>query len=420
LEGEEIGESLGFATDERAFDEGARVLAVQPEPTDVYFYELPVYEQDRRHDTRSRGRKRAFPFEDGYLSDFEKIAKPGFYFVEFRNGKTILTGGKVHEVRPQQTSAGASQTYTPQAAPTSPHGETSPGQVMLEAINAGRAFHSAAREIAGPATPSFTLADVERATKEAAREAVEQYKQVQPTQAPQPQEDATEKLVKTITSLRTLGLIPEREIAREQRNGLDEYLNVYRQMREIGAEVEPATEGKGFVAQVTSMVGDVARSLSAPGVQGLIHSLLPRPTQPTGAQPGATQQTQPQPEAAQVAAMPEHFAQTFEIVRQGITRDENESRAADALESLAESDETAAQMLAEVRATPSITLVQQLAAMTGAVYLSELPHAVAYIDRLKAELEDRERERAEESGEEAQGVDVASNGHKVASVAQPS
>jgi hypothetical protein len=66
----------------------------------LYFYSLPNYHADRRFDPRARGELECvLPYSDDYETKLKKIAAPGWYAVEERQGSKISNSWAV-EIRP--------------------------------------------------------------------------------------------------------------------------------------------------------------------------------------------------------------------------------------------------------------------------------------------------------------------------------
>jgi hypothetical protein len=78
------------------------VGSVRPETANprLYFYSLPNYHADRRFDPRARGELECvLPYLDDYETKLKKIAAPGWYAVEERQGSKISNSWAV-EIRP--------------------------------------------------------------------------------------------------------------------------------------------------------------------------------------------------------------------------------------------------------------------------------------------------------------------------------
>jgi hypothetical protein len=432
LEDERYELPVEIDTDEREL-EPARVSPIELRPTKAHALPLPNYPVDRRYDTRSRDYDGmiVLPYTDGYLERLERIADAGHYFIELRNGKTILSGGFVHEVKPQLTMAVGQQANATQ--PT--HPQPSPPQSGAhESVLVARELVGLSKDLtphAQPA-PTITLADLERATKEAAREAVEQYKAVQPAPAPAEKPKTATDTVNEIVSI--VGAVDklrgEREPAQgEQKNSGEQFIEQLEMFTTISERLGPKPEGGGglldTVASLAEGMGRAAEKI-APHVPKMISAWgaiqqmrAGQQPQANGAQPGQPQQ---QPDATQPATMlPPAVASTLNLIALDARRDAPVDRAADAIESAAKADPELAEMLEQIKATPSALLVEQVAQLSGHLYLVDLPHVCAWFDSLREELTARAQGESNEddSGESEAAAVASNNGHgRAATVAQ--
>jgi hypothetical protein len=356
----------------------------------------------------------------------------GIFPIEIRNKNQSIIGRDSIEVEPDhgaqpyasaQHASGAQPTPQYASQPSLPQSSSDAAQVLTSFADSFVAINKVAKD--NTPTPAPPL-DVERLISGVA----EAVKASQPAPTPDP----TENLVKTVNTLKTLGLFPEKNETppaqtAQAPNMFENYRAVKEQMRELAEEFAPPEENQGVVSQVLKLfdtgLKTVDRTLSSPTGQRLAGALLSRYMQ--GAPPPAMQppssQPQPGPDAqsqgeqaqtqAQQPQLPAGVVSASRALTREVTRDDVE-KGADIVESLINSEPAMAFELQQLFELPSVSLVEWLANVTGAPYLLDLPHSVRYFDSLKEELRERAEgeQDDEDESEPASEVNASTNGHK--------
>ena len=286
-----------------------------------------------------------------------------------------------------------------------------------------------------PAQPPVTLADVERATREAAEAAVakaaEQFKPLAPAAPPKLSDNLAEVLsiVAAVDNLR--GEKQTQQEPPQQQNPLEVYRTIKEQLRDVAEEFAPQQEERGVVGQVLGLfetgLKTIDRTLQSPTGQRLAGAMVSRFFQPPAAhaQQGPPAEGQQQGGAAQQQSqaqqLPPAFVGLLDSIVDEATRDAEVDKAADIIEGFIKAVPEYGPELQELLSAPSVLIAQTVAQLSGCSYLTKLPHVVAWFDSLKEELTEREQERAQQAAEEAGEDEDAgelpatnSNGHRAA------
>ena len=260
------------------------VQAAKPKPTRVYFYALPNYATDRRSDPRVRDSESAMmlPYSDGYLERFESIALPGFYFVELRSGREIVSG-EVCEVKAKEVRAS-----------TEPE-SNGHGQPVVSAVDTVRATKELMREL----MPQGQQSGV------AKEEIAEMIKAAVASASPAPKESSVISGLRELMSLqremnsmnpppRGNDLDDEERLYVAAMKKTDVLGTVFKSMREMVAT--PTRESNGISERIFGLLETFVES-SAPHVVPQLMSRM------MAAAPGTNAATQQHPVASPQAAM---------------------------------------------------------------------------------------------------------------------
>jgi hypothetical protein len=422
FEGEGMGEPYGLHTDAPMLDELERVSPVPLEPTDVYFYPLPNFEQDRRFDTRSRGKSRRLPFEDGYLSDFEKIAKPGHYYVEYRAGNQILKDPKgfVHEVRPQVTFNGPPHPHVYQPSAAQPaqqyHAQQQTASGTTEAVTTARELVGLAKDLnpPPPSAPPLTREDIAQMIAAAAA----QVKASEPATTERPKSTLdTLREVKEAAELLGMGAAQ-----REPPDMLELYLKTHERMREVAEVVAPRTIGDdaSSVEKITAIIDAAGRAL--PSVISTLMPILPARIQalisghpdaadvvtppPSAPTPGA----QPQPSRPQAPAQPQNDQEALALIMAvgaaDLSRNKRPGRTADLIEEMGRRFPTIAASIEQIVNMSPAEVLATIEQLSGRTDLSAFNHSCEWVASLQDELrvEDDEEQPEPEGSEHAPNI----------------
>jgi hypothetical protein len=384
---------------------------VRPErsrPTRVYFYPLPNYETDRRFDVRSRDHESAImlPYADGYLERFKATAQPGWYFVEMRD-KQVILGGDVYQVKPTGRTLYDGQRERPRERPRA---DASPGAShIVEAVRAVREL----RDELEPQGAGLTRDDVREMLAEAVKE------QERPVES-----DPNAQLMKTVATLKTLGVIPDKQQLKEAGAELDEesraslwmlkqtgaVKEMLKGIREAVTTPERLDQQDSFTDKALGFLKDLAPHLMPLITPGIAKKLYGDAGAATAYQPQPAPTGQPQPaqmpatatsaEQQQPASNP--LIPLLRVLVDDCTSDANAARAADAINSLLSARPEFAPIVAQLFSTSSAELVETLAQMSGAHYLPKLPHSIRFCDELKAELRARAEQADEQGSDESE------------------
>lgn len=410
--------------DERESDS---VRPEKPKPTRAYFYPLPHYAQDRRHDPRSRDGANmiALPYSDGFLERFERTAMPGFYFVELRAGKQIL-GGDVHEVKPSGRIAEAAQKERHQHA-TVPaqagQAEGAPAQAVNSVADTVRAVKDLTKELSPPVTQAapFTAADIERIAGEAAARAVEQYKATQPAQptaAPVDPFTVLERAMKLQGDIQkqVVASTPAPAQPAQQGDEFERVMSLFDRVEQLRERIEPprsVDDEPSMLGKAVALMDSLGRNASS--LAPLLVPLLPAQIQTmlgaTGAADAmASSEAQPQPAGAQgqpqAGRLPQNEQEAFTLILHVVVADlvkgKRAGRAADLIEELILRFPALAPTVQELCKSNPVDVLAMLAKHSGRDDLPSFGHAFRYVENLQAELrgDDDEDEGAELSDAE--------------------
>ena len=322
----------------------------------------------------------------------------------------------------------AQQTYPP---------ATQPQGGAHESVLVARELVGLSKDLTTPApsAPTLTREDVARMLDEKIDGLAEKLKPATPApaSAERPRtlvEQAKE--IKDAADVLGISAKAEREPAqREEKNPGELFLDQLEMFTNISERLGPKPEGGGglldTVASLAEGIGRAAEKV-APHLPKMITAWgtlqqmkAGQQPQANGAQPG---QAQPQPGTLPPApGMPPVVLSTLNLIALDARRDAPVNRAADAIESAANADAELAEMLEQIKATPSALLVEQVAQLTGHAYLTDLPHVCAWFDALREELKARAENVGDEEsdGQRAEASDLpANNGHRGAASVAPS
>jgi hypothetical protein len=385
---------------------------VRPErskPTRVYFYPLPNYETDRRFDVRSRDHESAImlPHADGYLERFKATAQPGWYFVEMRD-KQVILGGDVYQVKPtgrmlydgQRDGQRDRQRERPRA-------DASPGAShIVEAVRAVKEL----RDELDTQGAGLTRDDVREILAESVRE------QARPVES-----DPNAQLMKTVDTLRTLGVIPDKQQAKEAGAELDEesraslwmlkqtgaVKEMLKGIREAVTTPERLDQQDSFTDKAFGFLKDLTPHLMPLITPAIAKRLYGDAGAATAyqSQPAPMPATATSAEQQQTASNP--LIPFLRVLVDDCTSDANVVRAADAVNSLLNTWPDFEPIAAQLFSTSSAELVETLAQMSGAHYLPKLPHSIRFCDELKAELRARAEQAEAEDGGDASASGAA-------------
>jgi hypothetical protein len=399
-------------SDSYAILHGLGVRPDKPKPTRVYFYPLPNYAQDRRHDPRVRDSENSvmLPFSDGYLERFEATAEAGFYCVEMRAGREII-GSDVYEVKPkgQVVDKGRRERQPEPAAAAAAAVVAEPRSSSAQKINDTtdtiRATKELLREVAPPppsqAAP-LSREDVQGMIREAVRDAVSQ------TQAQKGEGLDSFAMVERVLELQKK-LAP----ATQQKESGDEFERVMdlfdrvEQMRERieprGVDTEPS-----FLGKAASFIDTLGRNAStlAPLVAPMLPAQLQAMLAGTGAaDPMPVTETQPQGEQGraqpQGARVPQNeqeaFALMLHVIVSDLEKNKRAGRAADLIEELCVRFPSLAPAAQEICKAHPANALAMLAKYSGREDLPSFGHALGYVESLQNELRGDENDESDES-----------------------
>jgi len=385
----------------------------KPKPTRVYFYPLPNYSQDRRHDPRSRDNENStmLPYANGYLERFESTAEVGFYFVELRAGREIL-GGDVHEVKPKGHALEKRQPGRQgetQAAPVADDRPTSAQSInaTTEAIHAAKEL---LREVA-PQSPALgaqvTREDVQAIIRDAVRDVVAQTQLAKVEQPP----DQLAMLDRVLELQKKLA--PPAPPA-QKGDEFDRVISLFERVSELQSKITPARSvddeesGLGKAAAFLDVLGKNAAHfapLIAPMMPARLKAML---TGVDAADAMPQQEAEPQPTGAQAqhrrAALPQNEQEAFrlilEVVVSDLTRNKRAGRVADLIEEMClrfPALAPTAKTIMEMDAASALALLSQ---HSGRSDLPTFGHALSYVQNLQNEL----RSNTDDEGDDdAQG-----------------
>jgi len=407
------------------------VTPEKPTPTTVFFYPLPTYEQDRRHDARSRDtiNKQQFPYKSGFLERFEQTADPGWYFVEFRAVNQIV-GGEPYEVKATgraviQSQGNRQLQQLAQAGQAATQTET-PANAVNSVTDAVRAVKDLQKELtpAAPVAAPVTAADIERIADERAARAVEQYKATQlaaPVAAPL---DPL-KMVREVAALQR-ELAPPAQTAAATPDAAESFLSQFEKFTEISERINPIRERdnaeRGWFDKVLGTVEGLAKSAPAlaqfaplivgmmPGRMGaMMESAGITDAPPPGApmppqQPGA-QPTPQQPTTATQPAAPQSPEEAFIFIAHVAVADMTKGKRVGRVADLVEENlvkfpqlRKAVNEICEMPPEQALMAVQQL---TGRNDLASYATSLPYVEDLQNEL------MPGDDGNESDGEDQA-------------
>ncbi len=391
---------------------GVTVRPEKPKPTRVYFYPLPNYAQDHRHDPRSRDTENSvmLPFTNGYLERFESTAEAGFYFVEKRAGSVII-GGDVHEVKPKGQLAEVDRAKPqPEASAAAPVAEkrTSSAQNINDTTETIRATKELIREVSPPqAAPPLAREDVARMISDAMRDALVS---VQPTRADASLDPFA--MVDRVVELQKK-LAPPKQTA--EGDEFDRVLALMDRVQTMQERIAPRSvdDEPSFLGKASALIETIARN--APALTPLLPARLQAMLGATGAADAIpTAEAQPQsagtPAQPQTARPPQNEQEAFQlmlhVVVSDLIKNKRVGRAADLIDELCirfPTFATATQELCNAAPADMLAMVSQY---SGRSDLATYGHALGYIENLQDELrrDDEQSEDAIEEGEQSGAV----------------
>jgi hypothetical protein len=394
--------------------QGVRVRPEKPKPTRVYFYPLPNYAQDHRHDPRSRDTENSvmLPYANGYLERFESTAEAGFYFVEMRAGREIL-GGDVHEVKPKGLSEVDRAKPQPEASAAAPvlERKASSAQNINDTTETIRATKELIKEVSPQGAPQLGREDVARMISDAMRDALAS---VQPTRA-----DASLDPLQMVDRVIELQkkLAPPKQTA--EGDEFDRVIALMDRVQTMQERIAPRSvdDEPSFLGKASAFVETIGRN--APALAPFVVPMLPARLQAMLGATGAadampTSEAQPQSAGTQAqpqAARPpqneqEAFQLMLHVVVSDLIKNKRVGRAADLIDELCirfPTFATATQELCNAAPADMLAMVSQY---SGRSDLATYGHALGYIESLQDELrrDDEQSEDAIEEGEQSGAV----------------
>jgi hypothetical protein len=388
--------------------QGYGVRPEKPKPTRVYFYPLPNYAQDHRHDPRVRDAENmmALPFTNGYLERFEQTAEAGFYFVEMRAGRVIL-GGDVHEVKPKGLAGGARVECQPEASAAAPVVEkkTSLAQNINDTTETIRATKELIKEVSPPqAAPPLAREDVARMVSDAVRDALAS---AQPARVDAPLDPFA--MVDRVVELQKKLAPPKQTAEGDEFDRVLALMDRVEALRERTAPPRTVDDEPSFLGKASALIETIARN--APALTPLLPARLQAMLNATGAadampltatQPGAgVQQAQPQ------AAKPpqteqEAFALMLHVVVSDLVKNKRAGRAADLIDELCTRFPSFAPITKAMTNDDPAQVLAMVSQYSGRDDLATYGHALGYIEGLQDELRRDDEPGDDTLGESAQ------------------
>ncbi len=382
--------------------QGVRVRPEKPKPTRVYFYPLPNYAQDHRHDPRSRDTENSvmLPYANGYLERFESTAEAGFYFVEMRAGREIL-GGDVHEVKPKGLSEVDRAQLQPEASAAAPvlERKASSAQNINDTTETIRATKELIKEVSPQGAPQLAREDVARMVSDAVRDALAH---VQPAKASESLDPL--QMVDRVIELQKK-LAPPKQTA--EGDEFDRVIALMDRVQTMQERIAPRSvdDEPSMLGKASALIETIARN--APALTPLLPARLQAMLNGTGAADAMpTAEAQPQgaatPAQPQAARLPQNETEAFQlmlhVVVSDLIKNKRAGRAADLIDELCirfPKFATTTQELCNAAPADMLAMVSQLSGRTD---LQSYGHALGFIEGLQDELR-----RDDEPGDDALG-----------------
>lgn len=194
--------------------------------------------------------------------------------------------------------------------------------------------------------------------------------------------------------------------------------DIFRGLREAVGSAEGVSEPTGTMdalLEVARAYAPYVGPVAGPAIGQLLMRGMQQQAAATG-QAGAGAATQPQGAQASATAigqqLQEPFASVLRIIVQDCTRNADLDRAADAIESALKAQPALLPYVQEWIGMSSVQLLQNVAEMSGATYLLDIPTSVSWFDVLRETVSERLAPDGEEESDEdsTAAVAVTSNG----------
>ncbi len=338
---------------------------VKPERERLYFYPLPRYHEDLRFDPRARGELVAIlPYSDNAEDQLKKIAAPGWYAVELRNGSKIADTWAL-EIPPDERTV---KTDAPIPMPETKGGEFSAQYIALVVQHA--------------------LAEQQKEFSKM----LEAQKQEQPKTAgangDAPQGSFAEQLKTTLNVIQEMKKMnggDESKRSDSTDEGFDRFLRMYDRIAEIQERVNPGGDDgtAGTVNRSMQMLERIVNK--APALISAARGRWGGGTSSNGSGGGLN--------ITDEALKP--FEPVLSIIVEDMTADAGVERAGAAVEGLLKNDaklKTQAELLFSMSV---LELLDFIAGATGAHYLTRLPHSVGWLNNFYDDLKERVGEEGE-------------------------
>jgi hypothetical protein len=381
---------------------GVTVRPEKPKPTRVYFYPLPNYAQDHRHDPRSRDTENSvmLPFTNGYLERFESTAEAGFYFVEKRAGSVII-GGDVHEVKPKGQLAEVDRAKPqPEASAAAPvlERKASSAQNINDTTETIRATKELIKEVSPQGAPQLAREDVARMISDAMRDALAS---VQPAKASESLDPL--QMVDRVIELQKK-LAPPKQTA--EGDEFDRVIALMDRVQTMQERIAPRSvdDEPSMLGKASAFIETIGRN--APALAPFVVPMLPARLQAMLNGTGAAD-AMPTAEAQPQAARPpqneqEAFQLMLHVVVSDLIKNKRVGNAADLIDELCRrfpKFATTTQELCNAAPADMLAMVSQFSQRSD---LPSFGHALNWIENLQDELRRDDEQSDDTLGESAQ------------------